>query len=107
MRIRRSTAVVGARGVVLDERGFAVPTVLFMLLAALAVVSVGVVATIEAQSGTVRDQQSKSALTSAEGGVSQALLHYNGDYHERRREPGADVDVCFGGKIAVTKLSLF
>ena len=35
------------------------------------------------------------------------LLHYNGDYHERRREPGADVDVCFGGKIAVTKLSLF
>ena len=35
------------------------------------------------------------------------LLHYNGDYHERRREPGADVDVCFSGKIAVTKLSLF
>ena len=35
------------------------------------------------------------------------LLHYNGDYHERRRESGADVDVCFSGKIAVTKLSLF
>ena len=35
------------------------------------------------------------------------LLHYNGDYHGRRREPGADVDVCFGGKIAVSKLSLF
>jgi 5'-nucleotidase len=34
-------------------------------------------------------------------------LHYNGDYHERRHEPGTDVDVCFNGKIAVTKISLF
>ena len=35
------------------------------------------------------------------------LLHYNGDYHGRRRQAGADVDVCFGGAIAVTRLSLF
>jgi 5'-nucleotidase len=35
------------------------------------------------------------------------LLHYDGDYHQRRREPGADVEVCFSGKIAVTKLALF
>jgi 5'-nucleotidase len=34
-------------------------------------------------------------------------LHYDGDYHQRRREPGADVDVCFGGKIAVTRIGLF
>jgi 5'-nucleotidase len=34
------------------------------------------------------------------------LWRYNGVYHQRRREPGADVDVCFGGKIAVTQLSL-
>ena len=34
------------------------------------------------------------------------LLHYDGDYHGRRREPGADVDVCFGGKIAVTRQTL-
>jgi 5'-nucleotidase len=27
---------------------------------------------------------------------------YNGDYHERRRVPGADVAVCFGGNIAVS-----
>jgi 5'-nucleotidase len=33
-------------------------------------------------------------------------LHYNGDYHGRRRVPGADVDVCFSGKIAVTRVSL-
>jgi 5'-nucleotidase len=29
---------------------------------------------------------------------------YEGDYHRRQRKPGADVDVCFGGKIAVTCL---
>jgi 5'-nucleotidase len=31
---------------------------------------------------------------------------YDGDYHERRRQPGSDVDVCFNGKIAVTRLAL-
>jgi 5'-nucleotidase len=35
------------------------------------------------------------------------LLHYNGDYHQRGREAGTDVDVCFNGKIAVTKICLF
>jgi 5'-nucleotidase len=33
--------------------------------------------------------------------------HYDGDYHNRRREPGCDVDVCFGGRIAVTRITLF
>jgi 5'-nucleotidase len=32
---------------------------------------------------------------------------YNGDYHQRQRTQGCDVDVCFGGKIAVTRLRLF
>ena len=32
---------------------------------------------------------------------------YNGDYQARERVPGADVDVCFSGKIAVTVLRLF
>jgi 5'-nucleotidase len=35
------------------------------------------------------------------------LLHYDGDYHGRRRQGGADVEVCFGGAIAVTRLVLF
>jgi 5'-nucleotidase len=35
------------------------------------------------------------------------LLHYAGDYHGRQRQKGADVAVCFGGAIAVTRLSLF
>ena len=31
---------------------------------------------------------------------------YAGDYHERPREPGRDVDVCMGGRIAVTAVTL-
>lgn len=34
-------------------------------------------------------------------------LYYNGDYHARARSPGADVDVCFGGAIAITAIRLF
>lgn len=33
--------------------------------------------------------------------------YYNGDYHARLRTPGADVDTCFGGRIAVTTIRLF
>ncbi len=33
-------------------------------------------------------------------------MHYDGDYHARERTPGADVDVCFGGRIAVTLIKL-
>ncbi|MEO8352669.1 MAG: 5'/3'-nucleotidase SurE [Chthoniobacteraceae bacterium] len=32
---------------------------------------------------------------------------YDGDYHARERLPGSDVDVCFGGNIAVTAIRLF
>jgi 5'-nucleotidase len=34
-------------------------------------------------------------------------LHYDGDYHGRRRKGGADVEVCFNGAVALTRLSLF
>ena len=33
-------------------------------------------------------------------------LYYAGDYNLRHRTPGADVDVCFGGRIAVTAVRL-
>ena len=33
-------------------------------------------------------------------------LYYAGDYHLRPRAPGGDVDVCFGGRIAVTAVRL-
>jgi 5'/3'-nucleotidase len=35
------------------------------------------------------------------------LWKYAGDYHNRPRRSGSDVDVCFGGDIAVTRLELF
>lgn len=38
--------------------------------------------------------------------VEGDLLHYEGNYSKRDREPGSDVDVCLGGRIAVTQLSL-
>ena len=34
-------------------------------------------------------------------------LYFAGDYQLRHRTPGADVDVCFGGRIAVTAVRLF
>lgn len=34
-------------------------------------------------------------------------FYYDGDYHNRDRVAGADVDVCFGGRIAVTPIKLF
>jgi 5'-nucleotidase len=36
-----------------------------------------------------------------------SAMHYDGDYHARRHAAGTDVDVCFGGRIAVTAIRLF
>jgi 5'-nucleotidase len=36
----------------------------------------------------------------------EGLHYYESDYHNRKRTAGADVDVCFGGRIAVTKVRL-
>jgi 5'-nucleotidase len=33
--------------------------------------------------------------------------YYNGVYHTRQRKAGADVDVCFEGRIAITEIRLF
>jgi 5'-nucleotidase len=32
--------------------------------------------------------------------------HYDGNYHERPRASGSDVDVCFAGNIAVTRIAI-
>ena len=34
------------------------------------------------------------------------LLHYDGNYHARPRIAGSDVDVCFAGHIAVTRMTI-
>jgi hypothetical protein len=69
------------------ESGFAVPTSMFMILAAFATVSVGVGASIQAQQGTVRDQGTKSAVQVSEAAVNEALLHYN-------RIPPSETNPC-------------
>jgi 5'-nucleotidase len=36
---------------------------------------------------------------------ADGLFHYSGNYHDRPRRSGSDVDVCFRGMIAVTRLT--
>jgi 5'-nucleotidase len=38
--------------------------------------------------------------------VEDGLLYYSGEYAKRSRDPGADVEVCFSGQIAVTRLHI-
>src|SRR5436190_18380148 len=59
------------------EDGFAIPTTLLMLLAAFAIVSVGVVATANVEHGSIRDRGTKSAVQLAQTGANTALLHFN------------------------------
>ncbi len=33
--------------------------------------------------------------------------HYRGNYHQRARRPGQDIDVCFGGAISVSELGMW
>lgn len=33
-------------------------------------------------------------------------FRYDGDYHQRPRRPGHDIDVCFGGRISVSEIKL-
>lgn len=33
-------------------------------------------------------------------------LHYSGDYHQRARLPGRDIDVCMSGAISITEIPL-
>ena len=59
------------------QAGFVVPAVALILLGAMAAVGVALTASMHAQSGTTRDEQSKAAFQAAEAGVNQAVLRYN------------------------------
>jgi 5'-nucleotidase len=39
--------------------------------------------------------------------VDQDQFYYVGEYGQRRHDPGSDVEVCFSGNIAVTKICLW
>ena len=59
-----------------NEAGFALPGVMFLLLVMMAILSVGALAAVNTQRGTVRDSDTKSALAVAESGADAALLLY-------------------------------
>jgi 5'-nucleotidase len=54
----------------------------------------------------IRCEQERHSLHVLYREDEPGILHYAGDYHERSRVPGSDVDVCFGGNIAVTLASI-
>lgn len=60
-----------------SERGFALPTVLMIIVAGLGLGGAAVAASIQAQSGSVRDEDSKDALAAADAGVQLALYRQN------------------------------
>ena len=60
-----------------DERGMAVPTALAALLASFGLASAAVLSSVDVQTGSHRDQNSKSAIAAADAGASLALLRLN------------------------------
>jgi hypothetical protein len=60
-----------------DERGMALPTALIATVAAFGISSAAVVATVNTQRGTVRDNSSKEAIAAADAGANVALLRLN------------------------------
>jgi hypothetical protein len=59
------------------EAGFALPVVIFLVLAGLAIAAAAVTASLGGQKGTSRDYDTKDALGVAEAGVDQTLERYN------------------------------
>jgi hypothetical protein len=72
------------------EAGFAVPTVLLALVAAFGLGTATIVASVGAEQGTTRDENSKAALAAAEAGVANAMLRYNTIY----TDAGSTADDC-------------
>jgi hypothetical protein len=60
-----------------SERGFAVPTVLMVIIAGLGLSGAVVTGSIYAQHGSVRDRSSKDALAAADAGLQLALYRQN------------------------------
>jgi hypothetical protein len=74
---RQSTMRAALRRLWRSERGFALPMVLMIIIAGLGLGGATVVASIHAQSGSVRDEDSKDALAAADAGVQLALYRQN------------------------------
>lgn len=78
----RNTSMLGRVGsglllLLRSESGFAMPTVLMVTVISLGLGSVAAVSSINAQHGSVRDYDTKTALAAAEAGAERALYRYN------------------------------
>jgi hypothetical protein len=60
-----------------NEAGIAVPTAMMALIASFALASVAVLSTVNVQSGTNRDRNSKQAIAAADAGANVAMLRLN------------------------------
>jgi hypothetical protein len=60
-----------------SERGMALPTALFAMIASFGLASVAVISSVDAQRGTKRDIASKNAIAAADAGAGVALLRLN------------------------------
>jgi hypothetical protein len=60
-----------------SEQGMALPVALFAMIATMALASAAVLASIDVQQGSTRDNNSKKAIAAADAGASVALLRLN------------------------------
>jgi hypothetical protein len=72
-----------------SEDGMAIPTVMMLMIAAFALAMASVLGSISTQRGSIRDQDSKTALAAADAGVNRALWRQN-------KMPPADGFFCAG-----------
>lgn len=60
-----------------DESGMALPTAIFAMIASIGLASVAILSSVDAQQGTKRDRDSKSAIAAADAGAGVAQLRLN------------------------------
>jgi hypothetical protein len=65
-----------------SERGMALPTALFAMVASLGLAGAAVMSTVDVQHGSQRDSGSKSAIAAADAGANVAMMRINRDREE-------------------------
>lgn len=84
MSIVMSIGRIGARleRLARSERGMALPTALFAMVASLGLAGAAVMSTVNVQQGSKRDSGSKSAIAAADAGANVAMMRLNRDREE-------------------------
>jgi hypothetical protein len=89
--LMRARAPFCLRALFRSEDGMAVPTVMLLMVAAFALAMASVLGSMSTQRGSVRDQDSKTALAAADAGVNRALWRQN-------KMPPGDGFFCAGNE---------